>query len=176
MRVHWRFPLVQLCGGAPLWPLTHPVAAGHGLVHRSIHGAEANFALCLLLDGRGCSRPLGLQAANDRQKLMVRNKKYKLKTAILLKEFTSHHYMHAVFPQQPSAVLKLTFYSVHTRGRRTPPATPHPPPAPSCQSCRRWARPRPAYCRRRRHRRSGRKRRITQHCSRRRLTFPIWSN
>ncbi len=51
---------------------THSVAAGHSLVHSSIHSSEANSALGLLLDSCGCSCPLRLQAVYNRRKRRLR--------------------------------------------------------------------------------------------------------
>ena len=43
----------------------HPIAAGQALVHSGIHSSQVNLAVSLLLDGRGSSRPLRLQAVDS---------------------------------------------------------------------------------------------------------------
>lgn len=70
----------------------------------------------------------------------------------------------------------LTFCSVHTRGRRTPPATLPHPAAPSCQSCHQWARPHPACCQHHPHRSVGRQWRVTHQCRQKCLILFILNN
>lgn len=57
--------------------LTHPIAAGHSLVHSGIHSSEANFALGLLLHNCGCSCPLRLQAILQQKRPMLKKNYFK---------------------------------------------------------------------------------------------------
>lgn len=128
-------------------------------MHSSIHGPEANFTLRLLLHCCGCSCPLGLQTEKMTRRMSIFplnwegfffSKKHKSWETFQIYQFITFTQKDRNIKKRSSSHVcfipkfaKLTFCSVHTRGRRTPPTTHHRSAVQSYQSCHQSAPPHP---------------------------------